>query len=286
MRRRDRDEQIPPSPSRKIRQAAAHRPRAIIRVPRVVNRRHHREDVHRNVDAAGDRGNFTCGQPALRIDTVGEHDDCRPLRHAAFTATHLLRHRPGRFGDRVEERRLAERWIHVLDSLLEPGEVGGELRDALQPRIEREQRCLVAFLERAQKVPGCLLRVVGLRAHAHTAADVKEHRYPNRTIRFRLEPHDSPPLTPFDDDEVVAREVGDEPAFLVPNHRADRHQIHRGPETRRLLGCRRSRLGLRGGQPGPQQDGCCDAKQRPTPRHGPSFSKEPASTISSFESIR
>ena len=54
VRRRDREEEVAASPSRQIREPAAERPGAVIRIPRVVDRRHHRDDVDRHVDAAGD----------------------------------------------------------------------------------------------------------------------------------------------------------------------------------------------------------------------------------------
>ena len=116
--------------------STAQRPRAVIRIPRIVHRRHHGDDVDRDVDAAGNGRNFRRRQPALRIDAVGQDHNRRTLRNLA-AACRRLGHRLCRFRDRVEERRLSERRLDLVYLRLETLEVGREVGDLLATRVSK-----------------------------------------------------------------------------------------------------------------------------------------------------
>ena len=240
VRRRDGDEDIAAGPPRQIREPAAHRAGAVVGVTRIVHRRHHGHDVDRDVDAAGDSRDFRRRQPALRIDAVGDDDDGGALRQPAF-ARRRCRDDLGRLGDGVVKRRLPKRLLDLVDLALQPLEVAGEAGDLLELGVEREHRGFIARLQRAEDVPRRLLGVDRLGPHPHAATDVKEHRDPNRPVRFLVEPDNRAPLASLDDGEVVAGEIRHEPAFLVAHHRGHGNQVDRRLEPDRRFLCRRLR---------------------------------------------
>jgi hypothetical protein len=187
--------------------------------PRVVDRWHDPEDVHRHVDPARDGGHLRRLQPAPGVGAIGEDHDRAP---PALAGADPLRG----FRNRIVERRRPERdnRRHRLGQRLQTGR---ERLHFVESRVEGEDRRFVATIEPAQNMGRCLARVGETPFHA--AADVEEQGDTDAGgVGTEIRDGAWPPAV--EHLEIVRRQIAHEPALVVAHHSCDADDINAGLE--------------------------------------------------------
>ncbi len=137
-----------------------------------------------------------------------------------------------RYVDRVIERGGAGRF-RSADRLFHLVEVGSELGEREHPIVELHYLHLVARLERADEAHRRLLGELELRAHAarrvHENHHSKRELAPGKELELLLD-------TVLEDLEVILRQVGHEPSFLIRHGHREAHGIDAHAELRAVLG--------------------------------------------------
>ena len=203
VRRRARDEQLAAGAARQLLQPGDIERRRLVG-PRVVDRRHHRDDVDRHIDPAGDRRHLLGRAPAVRVDAVGDHDQRGALRQPAAGRGPARQRRPPRRQSR-HRARSARRAGSTCPSAASSAAVSDvKSAHAIEPRIERKERRFIVSAERAEQVPGGFARVDRLLPDPHAAARVDQQPELHRTVRLGCGSRGSASGRAFRDDEIFA----------------------------------------------------------------------------------
>jgi hypothetical protein len=183
--------------------------------PRVIDRRHDPEDVHRHIDPARDGGHLRRLQPAPGVGAISEDDDRAPPPLAGANPLRGLR-------NRIVERRRTERDNRGHGVGQRP-QTESERLDFVEPRVEREDRRFVATIQPAQNMGRCFTRACETSLHA--AADVEEQGNTDAGgVGAKIRDGARPPA--IEHLEIARRQVAHEPALVVAHDSCDADNIN------------------------------------------------------------
>ena len=149
----------------------------------------------------------------LRVDAVGQDHQRRPLRQLPAAppvrGDHLRR-----FADRVIERRLAERRVHLLERPRRATAMSAVNSRTRSSRVSNEKIAASSFSRSAASrcLAACCASTV-LLPDPHAAARVEQQPELDRAVRFGPEIENLLVLARLRDHEVTLRKVADEPPF-------------------------------------------------------------------------
>ena len=184
---------------------------------RMIEWCHNGQQVNRHVDRAGNRRNFSRGQPASRVDAVSD-DKQRAMTIGALADA------GGSVGDCVVERCLAPGRSFEADTT-DALEILREPHDLLKLRVERKQRGLVRPEFAGSWWPQPPPRgPVHVAAHSHAAADVEEDGEADRRIA-RVEVDDLCRLPSIEHGEIGFLEIANDSTVFSANRYAQGDEV-------------------------------------------------------------
>ena len=180
------------------------------------------EEIDRHVDRARDTGHLARRQPAGIVEAVGKDHD---RAAAALACRDALSH----LGDRIVQRRGAE-GRHGRHRLGKRPEAARERRDLVEPRVEREDRRLVARAPASSKGGSPpRARSASVCSMLPLTSNSRATLTPARLTR-KSEMGLSLPL--IHDLEILCRQILHETAPVIADHGRHPHQVDAGLEGR------------------------------------------------------